>query len=195
MWHVIVTELPKYPDSEKNKKIQFQILMCHHNTQDHSNLYIAKTSNKEIVVKFTHQYSIELHDFCAKHGHAPTILGFGSIPGGWYVIAMDYISVSTHPSISPLLGHLRNKWKDDLKALVQAFHDEDLVHSDLWKPNMICNGEDILLLDFDWGGQVGEALYPCAWLNPDLTDGQESISLGIIKDDDIRILQNTLATL
>ncbi|KAH9175131.1 hypothetical protein EDB89DRAFT_1848079, partial [Lactarius sanguifluus] len=59
----------------------------------------------------------------------------------------------------------------DLKALVKAFDDEDLVHGDLHEPNMICNGGDILLLDFDWGGQVGEASYPCAWLNPDLTDG------------------------
>ncbi|KAH9049253.1 hypothetical protein EDB83DRAFT_2631667 [Lactarius deliciosus] len=167
-----------------------------HRKQDDRNLYIAKTSDdEEIVVKFTRQYSIKLHNFCAERGHAPTIRGFGRIPGGWYVIAMDYISSSTSPSKSLHPTHLRDKWKDDLKALVQAFHDEDLVHGDLRKPNMICNEEVIFLLDFDWGGQVGEASYPCAWLNLDLTDGREDIGLGITKDDDIRILRNTLANI
>ncbi|KAH8977111.1 hypothetical protein EDB86DRAFT_2863378 [Lactarius hatsudake] len=190
-----ISELPRYPDMDENQKFQFQILRCHHK-RDNRNLYIAKTfDDKEIVVKFTRQYSIELHNFCAERGHAPTIRGFGRIPGGWYVIAMDYISSATSPSKSLHPTHLRDKWKDDLKALVQAFHDEDLVHGDLRKPNMICNEEDIFLLDFDWGGQVGEASYPCAWLNPDLTDGREDIGLGITKDDDIRILRNTLANI
>ncbi|KAH8986309.1 hypothetical protein EDB92DRAFT_1879504 [Lactarius akahatsu] len=190
-----ISELPRYPSMDESQKIQFQVLR-RHQKQDIRNLYIAKTSDgEEIIVKFTRQYSIKLHNFCAERGHAPTIRGFGTIPGGWYVIAMDYISSSTSPSESLHLTCLRDKWKDDLSALVQAFHDEDLVHGDLRKPNMICNEEDILLLDFDWGGQVGEASYPCAWLNLDLTDGREDISLGITKDDDTRILQNTLANI
>ena len=50
-----------------------------------------------------------------------------------------------------------------------------------------------MLLDFDWGGPVGEASYPCTWLNPELTDGRESVDQEIAKDNDIRILENTLA--
>ncbi|KAH9160464.1 hypothetical protein EDB89DRAFT_2166122, partial [Lactarius sanguifluus] len=190
-----ISELPRYPNMDENQKFQFQLLRRHHE-QEGRNLYIAKTSDdEEIIVKFTRQYSIKLHNFCAERGHAPTIRGFGTIPGDWYVIAMDYRSSSTSPSKSFYLARLRDKWKDDLNTLVQAFHDEDLVHGDLREPNMICDGEDILLLDFDWGGRVGEASYPCACLNSDLTDGREGISLGITKDDDIRVLQNTLAKL
>ncbi|KAH9041965.1 hypothetical protein EDB84DRAFT_1473900 [Lactarius hengduanensis] len=188
-----ISEVPKYPD--ENEKIRFKILRRHHNEQADRNLYIAQleTSDDEVIVKFTRHYSIELHDFCARRGHAPTILGFGSIPGGWYVTAMVYISSSMSPSQSSLRGRLRDKWDNDLRELVKAFHDEGLVHGDLREPNMVCSGEDVMLLDFDWGGRVGEASYPCAWLNPELLDGRESDNLRITKEDDNRILRNTLA--
>ena len=78
---------------------------------------------------------------------------------------------------------------------MESFHNEGLVHGDLHEPNMICSGENIVLLDLDWGGQAREALYPCASLNPELTDGQESIDQEIMKDNDIQILENTLKQL
>ena len=186
-----VSELPRYPN--ENEKLQFRILRQYHDTQVDRNLYIAETPDAEqIIVKFTRRYSIELHAFCAERGHAPRILGFGSIPGGWSITAMDYISASMHPSES-LNRALRDKWKDDLRTLVTSFHREELVHGDLRKPNMICSDENIMLLDFDWGGRVGKASYPRGWLNRELTDGRESADEEITKDDDIRILENTLA--
>ncbi|KAI9449640.1 hypothetical protein BJY52DRAFT_1192413 [Lactarius psammicola] len=189
-----VSELPGYPN--KNEKIRFRILGNLHDTSQDGgrNMYIAETSDKEkVIVKFTHRYSIELHAFCAERGHAPRIFGFGSIPGGWSVTAMDYIPASIYPSESTNRA-LRDKWKNDLKKLVESFHAEDLVHGDLRQPNMIiCGKENIMLVDFDWGGRVGEALYPRSWLNPELTDGRESVDQEITKDDDNRILRKTLA--
>ena len=103
-------------------------------------------------MKLTHWYSIDLHAFCAKSGHAPGLLGFGPIPGGWFGIAMDYISMAVNPSQSHLLDDLHTKWTEDLQQLVKSFHNKNLVHGDLCVPNMICKEEQIMLVDFDWGG-------------------------------------------
>ncbi|KAI9449631.1 hypothetical protein BJY52DRAFT_1192401 [Lactarius psammicola] len=192
-----VSELP---NEHTSRNVRFRILSRHPNTRDYPDhhLYIAKTLDvpeKEIIVKFTRRYSIDLHNFCAERGHAPSILGFSSVPGGWFVVAMDYISPSVYPSQSRNLVRLRDKWKGDLKTLVQSFHEANLVHGDLREPNMICSGETIMLVDFDWGGRAGEVSYPHARLNPELTNGRESVDGKIMKDDDDRILDNTLARL
>lgn len=56
----------------------------------------------------------------------------------------------------------------------------------------MCEGERVYLLDFDWGGKEGEAEYPTASLNPELTEGRRSGDLKIRKEDDERILRRTL---
>ncbi|KAI0252130.1 hypothetical protein BJV78DRAFT_1352562 [Lactifluus subvellereus] len=189
-----ISELPKYGTSNEN--IQFRILRLHFDTQDYRLLYIAETSDKkQIIVKFTLRYSIELHAFCARRGQAPGILGFGKLPGGWSVVAMDYISPSVHPSRSSNLTRLCDKWVDDLQKLMQSFHDQGLVHGDLREPNMLCDGEKVMLIDFDWGGKVGEVYYSSARLCPELTDGRRGTDPKITKDDDRRVLQNTLKEL
>ncbi|KAH9041827.1 hypothetical protein EDB84DRAFT_934548 [Lactarius hengduanensis] len=194
-----VSELPKYPPSAENAEneiLQFRILRyLLPDTPPYRQLYIAKTLSgpeKEIVVKFTRRYSIELHAFCADRGRAPSILGFGQVPGGWFVVAMDYISGAVYPSHSTDLPRLRDQWTHDLKSLVDSFHDEGLVHGDLRQPNMICNEEKIMLIDFDWGGRVGKTSYPDTWLNPQLTIGRESVGGEITTNDDDRILQQAL---
>jgi hypothetical protein len=78
---------------------------------------------------------------------------------------------------------------------VKSFHDNGLVHGDLREPNLICDGDKIMLVDFDWGGEDGKTSYPCGNLNPGLTDGRASTDGEITKDDDIRILGNTLRNL
>ncbi|KAH8999519.1 hypothetical protein EDB92DRAFT_1941159 [Lactarius akahatsu] len=194
-----VSELPKYPPSAENAEneiLRFRILRyLFPDTPPYRQLYIAKTLNgpeREIVVKFTRRYSIELHAFCANRERAPSILGFGQVPGGWFVVAMDYISEAVFPSHSTDLPRLRDQWTHDLRTLVDSFHEQGLVHGDLRQPNMICHGERIMLIDFDWGGRVGEASYPHARLNPQLTIGRQSVGGEITKNDDDRILQQTL---
>jgi hypothetical protein len=49
-----------------------------------------------------------------------------------------------------------------------------------------------MLLDFDWGGKVGEARYPQARLCAELIDGRKGTDPGITKGDDERVLDNTL---
>jgi aminoglycoside phosphotransferase len=80
---------------------------------------------------------------------------------------------------------------DDLQRLVQSFHDDGFVHGDLRQPNILCDGEKVLLIDFDWGGEIGKTYYPHARLCPELWDGRDSSDPFITKEDDNRILRKT----
>jgi hypothetical protein len=98
-----------------------------------------------------------LHTICAKQGHAPEILDFGQFP--WNTFATHAPSV---PSRLPNLTRLLAKWIGDLHKLVQSFHNEGLVRGDLQEPYILCDGEKVMLIVFDWVGVVGEAYYPHA---------------------------------
>ena len=187
-----VSALPKY---EAPGEIRFRILQPHPDKQDYRLLYLARTLDEKeqlIMVKITRRYSIELHAFCAARGQAPGIVGFKQIPGGWFVVAMDCISPPMPPSHSPELQGLFDAWKGELQELVQPFHDAGFVHGDLREPNILCDGDKLKQIDYDWGGVVGEARYPHARLCSELTDGRVGTDSRITKDDDKRVLQNTL---
>jgi hypothetical protein len=190
-----VSALPKY---DAPGEIRFKVLQLHPDRQDYRLLYIARRLDEKeqlIMVKFTRRYSIELHAFCAARGNAPAILGFKQIPGGWFVIAMDCISPPMHPSQSPMLQSLFGSWTEELQELVQSFHDAGFVHGDLREPNLLCDEDKLKLIDYDWGGVVGEARYPHARLCYELTGGRVGTDPRITKDDDKRVLQNTLEKL
>lgn len=44
-----------------------------------------------------------------------------------------------------------------------------------------------MLIDFEWGGRVGEAYYPSARLCSELTEGRDSTDPKITKNDDKRV--------
>jgi len=170
--------------------IEFEILAPFSRLAPDRHLYTAKRTGgdheEKIIVKFTRRYSHELHMFCAKQGRAPALLGFEKLPEGFFGITMELVQpVSPHDRKRGELGK-------QLKTLVASFHDRDLVHGDLRVPNIVCNDQGVLIIDFDWGGKLGEASYPNSQLNPQLTIGRHSTDLKITKDDDIRVLNKTL---
>ena len=75
------------------------------------------------------------------------------------------------------------------------FHKDNLVRGDLRDANIICKGDSVMLVDFDWGGKDGEASYPTPNLNNELLQGRVSTDLVIRKADDRRVLTQTLAKL
>lgn len=194
-----ISSLPKH--DKPQEYVHFKIIGLHSDQQTYRLLYVAELlgENKgQILIKFTHRYSIELHAFCAKHGRAPRIHGFGSLPGGWFAVAMDYISTGLHPpQVLDLTTALIEKWATQLTTIMQSFHNEQLVHGDLRGPNIICHGEDldVMLIDFDWGGKVGKAKYPQARLCAELIDGRNDTDPKITKGDDERVLKNTIEQL
>jgi hypothetical protein len=191
-----VTRLRKWGSS--TEYLSFQILGFHPDRQGYRLLYLAETTGLEkhtIIVKFAREYSVELHAFCAERSHAPRILAFEHLPGGWKAIAMEYIVSGITITKSLGLDTHRDRWTTELLQLVNDFHAEGLVHGDLRDANMICNDQDVMLLDFDWGGQDGQVFYPTPNLNSELLEGRSSDNLKIIKEDDTRILKKTLGKL
>lgn len=172
--------------------MRFNILAFFHNRTADRYLYTAETiDNKQIIVKFTRQYSFELHMFCADRGCAPALFGFERLPGGFFGIAMEFVRSAFPISYSPYVEKHR-EWVDKLRKLVESFHAEGFVHGDLRAPNIICGGNRVMVIDFDWGGKEGEVSYPHGPLNADLTIGRDSTNLKITKGDDVRVLEGTL---
>jgi streptomycin 6-kinase len=80
----------------------------------------------------------------------------------------------------------------ELQSLMNSSHEKDFVHSDLRDANIICKNDSVMLIDFDWGGKEGEASYPTSDLNDELLQDRVSDDLRITKEDDRRVLENTL---
>ena len=47
--------------------------------------------NRTICIKFVRRYSNEAHKCCAQLGFAPQLFGFESLPGGWFMVIMDWL--------------------------------------------------------------------------------------------------------
>lgn len=160
-------------------------------------MYHAKTTpeNQDILVKFTRRYSVKLHELCAERGEAPQLFGYEEVPGGWLVIAMQYMPDAVHlPDLElpDRKAHLE-QWKTKMETLVDVFHSRDLVHGDLRDANIMIDDSKVMLIDFDWGGKAGEVSFPTRQLNPELSHGRTADDLKITKEDDKRVLAATFA--
>jgi tRNA A-37 threonylcarbamoyl transferase component Bud32 len=149
-----------------------------------------------VLVKFADQYCPELHHFCAQRGHAPKLLGYGTMPGGWKVVVMEFVEHDRDQLVQHALQHWAT-WEQDLTRLVQDFHGQGFVHGDLRVANFIIptdRPETIKLIDFDWAGKVGNVYFPTPLLNEELVD-ETMESLLITKAHDIRVLNAALGGL
>ena len=63
--------------------------------------------------------------------------------------------------LNPRLGD----WEKELQTLVKSFHAKNLVHGDLRYPSIICNGEKVMIVDFDWAekGKFLSEGSTCSW--------------------------------
>jgi len=192
-----ISKLAKYGAPE-GEFVPFQILEPHGERQSYRQLYVAKRldDDQRILVKISRTYCLELHEFCRGRGLAPGILEFQELPGGWKAIAMEYIEGASIITTAPGRATHRNKWGQQLRDLVDAFHREkDLVHGDLRDANIICKGDEVKLIDFDWGSKDGVAKYPTFNLTKELLVGRKPDDAVITKADDDRILDATLKKL
>ena len=164
-------------------------------------LYLATLdgTGDKVIVKFTRRYFPELHLFCAEKGHAPELLGFDNIPGGWDVVVMEWIDQEDTNLQDYALDHLP-RWSEDLRSLVKAFHDKGWVHGDLREANLIVSNQNpgqVILVDFDWGGDVsgGRVYYPTALVNEELLKPGHLDDFEITKEHDDQVLTSTLEKL
>lgn len=117
---------------------------------------VGKLDDHDVVVKFARKYCKELHDFCANKNCAPKLIDYQELRDGWKMIVMermiDYemaVNQSNYKRIYPKLNEI-----------VSEFHESDFVHGDLRGNNILVKEDEFKIIDFDFGGKIGEAFYP-----------------------------------
>ena len=123
-------------------------------------LFCGAEGIDKVCIKFVRQYSKEAHLKCASLGFAPALRGFELIPGGWYLVVMDFIDDEYHDlKRSPAIA----SYETEVQEKVTSLHEAGFVHGDIRSVNIMVKKDDspgIMLIDFDWAGVMGEVRYP-----------------------------------
>jgi serine/threonine protein kinase len=149
----------------------------------HRLIFYGTTENgMRICIKFVKKYSPEAHRFCALHGHAPELLAYERLPGGWGMVVMDVLEIRCDDDDAFLPRTERSYQRfsqmsvQDLQALAKAvtdfiheLHAHGYVHGDLRDVNLFARPgqdttatSDFTILDFEWAGRIDsdETCYP-----------------------------------
>ena len=144
---------------------------------------------RDVVVKFALNYSAACHRGCHALGIAPELIGCESLPGGWCAVVMELLD--GHTTLQK-----RRLPRATVERAVGQIHEAGFVHGDLRLPNILVGPDDaIKIIDFDWAGTVGEAVYP-PLLNPDIP-WHPDVKLGakILPEHDLHLLKAECAHL
>ncbi|KAI0738576.1 hypothetical protein C8Q80DRAFT_1206047 [Daedaleopsis nitida] len=137
-----------------------------------------KSDGKLLCVKFSTRYSADAHRKAHELGLAPALHAVNYV-GEWIMVVMDDMSKKYANTMYALRAEQpipRNNPALSLAAareLVEkklpALHAAGFVHGDVRTVNVLVRNEDaapepagadVLLVDFDWAGPVGETVYP-----------------------------------
>ncbi|KAG1796018.1 uncharacterized protein HD556DRAFT_1471426, partial [Suillus plorans] len=131
---------------------------------------VGDAAGSKICIKFVRHYSPEAHKFCANKGHAPKLIAYNPLPGGWNMVIMDALDIDhdylpqqpgSYRPLSKMAVMDRQPLKEAITSLIQELHKDGYVHGDLRDANFVVrNNQDFMLLDFDWAGLKQETHYP-----------------------------------
>jgi serine/threonine protein kinase len=159
---------------------------------------------QDIVVKFVERYSERAHRTLEKDGRAPLLLYHGSLHSdpeqpsydSLSMVVMEYITGGTLAlAKSKMSRDMIAKVQSELQCALTLLHDNDLVFGDLRPPNvMITKEKKVMLIDFDWAGEVGQVRYPHL-LSPAVMWPKDVQPLDLIKKEhDLEMLGKLFAT-
>ncbi|KAG1745350.1 uncharacterized protein EDB91DRAFT_1335297 [Suillus paluster] len=124
-------------------------LYYHSQPLRHRRIFFGETSvSEKICIKYVKWYSPEAHQFCAEEGHAPRLIAYESLPGGWNMV------------FSQIPAAERGPLEKAVTDFIHQFHKKDFVHGDLCDTNFFLLDDNFMLLDFDWSGGIGKTHYP-----------------------------------
>jgi hypothetical protein len=126
-------------------------------------LFRGKMMNddRHICIKFVRRYGKDVHLWCANEGFAPRLIAFERLPGGWYMVVMEFLDTSWKP-IAEMARHPAGL-KEKIHAAITKLHQNHMVHGDLRDTNVLVKqdgGTKFMLVDYDWAGYEGEVTYP-----------------------------------
>jgi hypothetical protein len=141
-------------------------------------------NNELIVIKFTNTYSVDAHRLLENEGLAPRLRYFSGEdkafrkPGGLEMVIMDFVEEDTNSNLTT--QRLR-----DVRRAINLLHEQDYVFGDLRDANVLkLKNDHAMLVDFDWSGKEGQALYPMG-LNTHITWPPEGkVGMPILKAHD-----------
>ncbi|KAG6881572.1 hypothetical protein C0992_000768 [Termitomyces sp. T32_za158] len=127
-------------------------------------------ASSECIVKFTSQYySYAAHEYLAKLKFAPRVRACIPVSSDWTAIVMDKIDYPSffHLKQEGMSDEKRGKIQNKVQCIVRKLHEGGFVHGDVRDINVLvdpaslkCEDVVVLLIDFDWAGEIGKAKYP-----------------------------------
>ena len=129
-------------------------------------LCVATVAGTEVIVKFTEHYGKQVHQFCADKGFGPTLYAMERIKPDHWMVVMQKINgrqLDYHGETQEV--------KNQLREILELIHGHGYVHGDFRANNIMVEESTgrIVVVDFDWSGQVGECVYPVVLNKEDLT--------------------------
>lgn len=120
-------------------------------------------TREKICIKFVRRYSEKVHEFCARNNWAPKLLAFQGLSGGWHMVIMEDLNDYVDLFRSSLAPDRVEAVKKYVRGMLVQMHQRGYVHGDVRDVNIMIKNEPdlpVMLVDFDWAGEIGEATYP-----------------------------------
>ena len=121
-------------------------------------LFLARrvTTNEIILVKFTDQYGKGVHELLASHNMAPALFDV-RYETGLVMVVMEYL---TETRMWTDQDKSNKRLIEQVTSVMSLLKTNSIVHGDLRSPNVHVKADRLYILDFDWAGPAGEAVYP-----------------------------------
>jgi len=149
-------------------------------------------THEKICIKFVQRYSAQVHRFCASINCAPKLLAAEPLDGGWSMVIMEDLNDYFDLFRSSLAPDRVDAVKERLKEVLVQMHQRGFVHGDVRNVNvMVTNGStvEVMLVDFDWAGKIGEARYPMNINREDVYRPDDAVdSARILAEHDLLML-------
>jgi len=124
--------------------------------------------NTEIIVKFAERYNADAYCLLTAKGLA-LILYYSSTDDNMRY-SKHFLIVMDHVELQPLSDHPTKHQYEHVKKAITTLHSNRMVFGDFRQPNILIEGNTVMLVDFDWCREVGKGRYPPE-INPEESIG------------------------